>query len=154
MVNISIKNIIESKINYQKLLLNKYENEINIIKKNLSKKTVRYYKKNKIKEIIRIVNEDQIIENIKKKNKNIIRFINLINHSCNLFQDYIEKYFIKDKLKKNIITLQYLIDFIKYAGIPLHIKISILQYKNIDINSNSNIHHKIKKIKYQLLRNN
>ena len=51
MVNISIKYLIESKINYQKLLLNKYKNEIKIIKKNLSEKTVRYYKKDKIKEI-------------------------------------------------------------------------------------------------------
>ena len=133
-----IKNInlfIESKINYQKCILNNYIQNIKIIKKQILWQIKRFWEKSAIKKISKIIMQDNLINYLKiNKNKKINRFINFLNITYEkLFNHYLEKIIFKNKIKKNIEYFYSIIYFLKHSKIPIPIKKNILRY--IEVNT-------------------
>ena len=150
--NININQRIES----EKYILFKIKKQNKIIKKEILNiiKSIKRIDKKKTQKMRVYIKNDQIDFSNSKKNKEIFKCIKFLDlPHVNLFNEYFKNILIEDKIKKNIIMYQNISYFLNYAKIPSEIKFNILKYKNTSIYDIFKVNHKMRKIRYQLLRN-
>lgn len=146
---------IKQRIESGKYILVKVKKQKKIIKKELFKsiKTIEKKEKTKFRQVLINIKNDEIDFSKSKKNKELVKCIKYLDYNKkNLFNEYLKNLLEEKKIKKNIIMYQIISYFVNYVKIPLQIKFNIIKYKHICID-NFQISNKIRKIKYQLLRN-